>query len=80
MGKGAEPAASRLTVIAPEVPTEIVFYGTLEPRFVSGTGNGLDPSHFEFNKEAGTLIASKEEAPVTTSKANSGSAAQKTSS
>jgi hypothetical protein len=57
----------RITVISPQIPDELVFYGTLEPTFVSGAGNGLNPSKFEFGQEgvSGQLKAEREEAPDT---------------
>ena len=51
--------------MAPQIPSETVFYGTLEPKFTSGAGNGLDPSFLEFNEAAGFLVASEGKAPET---------------
>jgi hypothetical protein len=57
----------RIDVISPQIPAEQVFYGTWEPTFVSGAGNGLNPSKFEFGEEgiSGHLLAEDEIAPQT---------------
>lgn len=47
----------KITVVAPQIPDEIVFYGTLEPQISNGTKNGLFPSDLFFSTEAGTLIS-----------------------
>ena len=46
----------RINVVAPQIPNEVVFYGTLEPRFHSGAGNGLNASAFEFGVEEPTEL------------------------
>jgi len=55
----------KIDVVAPEIPSETVFYGTLEPKFTSGVGNGLDPSIIEFNAASGYLVATEGRAPET---------------
>lgn len=55
-----------INVVAPEIPAEIVFYGTLEPRLVNGAGTGLDPSKLEFGTVAGDLTTRENLAPQTT--------------
>jgi hypothetical protein len=60
----------RIDIISPQIPDELMFYGSLKPRFVSGAGNGLDASHFEFDKEAGLLESNKLEAPETFTEGN----------
>jgi hypothetical protein len=45
----------RVDLIAPSVPVEQVYYGTLRPRVLNGAGNGLDASRLQFNTEAGAL-------------------------
>jgi hypothetical protein len=44
-----------MNLIAPSVPIEQVYHGTLRPRVLKGAGNGLNASRFEFNNEAGAL-------------------------
>lgn len=60
------PGCIKITVIAPQIPDEIVFYGTLEPKLDEGSKNGLFPSQLEFNTEAGALLASEGNAPEAT--------------
>jgi hypothetical protein len=57
----------RLTVLLEEAATaiEVVLYGVLKPRLVSGAGNGLNASHLEFGPSAGLLVPSNGEAPET---------------
>jgi hypothetical protein len=57
----------KITVVAPQVPDEVVFYGSLEPTLIDGAGNGLNASRIVFNAEAGKLKAEKGSAPDTTS-------------
>ncbi len=55
----------KIDVIAPQIPDEIVFYGTWKPQMLQGSSNGLNPSRLKFNKEAGLLVSSEGEAPET---------------
>jgi hypothetical protein len=57
----------KITVVAPQIPDEVVFYGSLEPTLINGAGNGLNASRLVFNAEAGKLKAEKGSAPDTTS-------------
>jgi hypothetical protein len=43
----------KFIVNAPEELFEVPYEGTLEPRIVNGTRNGLKPSHLEFEGEGG---------------------------
>jgi alpha-tubulin suppressor-like RCC1 family protein len=43
----------KFLVSAPEELFEVPYEGTLEPRIVNGTKNGLKPSHLEFEGEGG---------------------------
>jgi hypothetical protein len=43
----------KFVVNAPEELFEVPYEGTLEPRIVNGTKNGLKPSHLEFEGEGG---------------------------
>jgi|GEM_PF-2813733 len=52
-------------VIAPQIPDELVFYGSLEPIVLNGAGSGLKPSWLEFNSTSGMLVSSRLEAPET---------------
>jgi hypothetical protein len=52
-------------VIAPQIPDELVFYGSLEPLEINGAGNALTPSWFSFNSTSGLLVSSRLEAPET---------------
>ena len=56
----------RITVVAPQIPVEEVFYGALEPTFYSGAGNGLNASHMEFGTEPTRLVSTHNDAPETT--------------
>jgi hypothetical protein len=55
----------RITIICPQVPAEVVFYGSLEPSMLNGVKNGLSPSRLQFGAQAGKLISSEGEAPET---------------
>jgi len=57
----------KITVVAPQIPEELVFYGSLEPTLLNGAGNGLNASRIVFNGEAGQLRPEHNEAPDTTS-------------
>jgi len=52
-------------VIAPQIPDELVFYGSLEPVLIDGTASGLTPSHLQFGSGSGMLVSSHLEAPET---------------
>lgn len=58
-----------LDVIAPQIPDEVVFHGTLVPVLENGAGNGLSPSRLYFEEEAGKLVSSEDkvEEPETSS-------------
>jgi hypothetical protein len=43
-----------LTVVMPCLNLEVPFEGVLEPLFVNGIGNGLTPSHLQFQGKGGT--------------------------
>ena len=47
-----------LNVVLPEVPLEMVLYGSREVDLINGAGNGLDASKLEF-LESGTLFSSQ---------------------
>jgi hypothetical protein len=57
----------RMNVIAPAVgkafPTQALLYGTLKPRLVNGSGNGLDASRLELGAAAGELASGGSAAP-----------------
>jgi hypothetical protein len=38
----------KFNVIAPHIPFEVVFYGSLEPQLLNGVKNGLSPSRLRF--------------------------------
>ena len=47
-----------INLVLPQVPDEIVLYGTLEPGYANGAKSGLDPSRLEF-AESGRLFSSE---------------------
>jgi hypothetical protein len=47
-----------LNVVFPQIPTEVVVYGSQEPLIIDGAKNGLYPSKLEFN-ESGRLFSSE---------------------
>ena len=55
----------KITIVCPQVPAEVVFYGSLEPTLINGVKNGLSPSRLQFGEVAGKLISSTGEAPET---------------
>ena len=55
----------RLDVIIPQIPVELVFYGTLTPTLLNGVKNGLSPSRFHFTPESGDLVSAQGSAPET---------------
>jgi hypothetical protein len=55
----------RIDIVSPQIPDELMFYGSLKPRLVNGAGNGLDASRLEFNSEAGLLVSNKRESAET---------------
>jgi hypothetical protein len=46
----------KITVIAPQIPDEIVFYGSIAPVLHNGAGSAVDPSFLEFNDAGGELV------------------------
>jgi hypothetical protein len=54
-----------MDIISPQIPDELMFYGSFAPRYVSGAGNGLNASKFEFNKAAGNIVSNRAEGPET---------------
>jgi len=55
----------KLDVIAPQIPDELVFYGSVEPTVRNGLGSGLLPTRLEFGANSGMLVSSRLEAPET---------------
>jgi hypothetical protein len=48
----------KIDVIAPQIPDEVEFYGSLEPPIANGITNGLHPSKLQFTINAGLLVTS----------------------
>lgn len=55
----------KIVIVCPQIPAEVVFYGTMSPQFFNGVKNGLSPTRMVFNKEAGELLSNHGEAPET---------------
>lgn len=49
----------KVDLIAPRIPDEFVYYGTLEPEYLNGSKSELFPSSISFTSAAGTLISSE---------------------
>jgi hypothetical protein len=70
--EGAKPANWKavpsgcvvVNVIFPQIPDEIVFYGSQETEIVNGSKNGLTPSYLNFEELAGKFFSSEESAGV----------------
>jgi hypothetical protein len=58
----------RLDIVVPQVGFEGVVYGTLEPGFTSGAGNGLDASRLELEYGFGKLVSGAPEGREFTAK------------
>lgn len=56
----------KIDVVCPQIPAEVVFYGSLEALVLNGSKNGLFPTKLKFNKESGVLVSSVDQAPDTT--------------
>ncbi len=58
--ESAVPAGCiKVDVIAPSIPDEIEFYGSVSPVVRNGAGNSVDPSRLEFNSAAGLLVCAE---------------------
>jgi hypothetical protein len=55
----------KISVVCPQIPVEVVFYGSLAPTLINGVKNGLSPARIEFGEAAGKLISSRGVAPET---------------
>ena len=64
------PGCIKITVIAPQIPDEVVLYGTLEPEVIDGEKNGLFPSQLLFDTEAGSLVSGEGSLTEATAEAN----------
>ena len=62
-----EPAGClKIVIVCPQIPVEVVFYGSMGPTTLNGVKNGLTPTRLIFNKESGLLLSNHGEAPETT--------------
>jgi hypothetical protein len=59
------PGCVKIDVVCPQIPAEVVFYGTLEPQLLNGTRNGLSPTRIKYTNASGQLLSSRGEAPET---------------
>jgi hypothetical protein len=67
----APAGCMRLAIIYPGLNLQIPFEGSLEPKWLNGSNNGLTPSTVEFEGEAsGHLHVANEEKPIFVSGAN----------
>jgi hypothetical protein len=58
--ESAVPAGCiKIDVIAPSIPDEIEFYGSVAPAVRNGAGNSVDPSRLEFNTAGGLLVCAE---------------------
>jgi hypothetical protein len=70
--EGAKPASWKavpsgcvvVNIVFPQIPDEILFYGSQEARGINGSKNGLFPSTLEFNEESGSFFSSENSAGV----------------
>jgi hypothetical protein len=51
-----------VNVVFPQIPDEVVFYGSQEAEGINGSKNGLFPSKLVFNEESGNFFSSEDSA------------------